>query len=259
MVAGCRLRGVAAVAAHAVLPTSGAAGRGAGVTWHYRVVHSFPHDSNAYTQGLIYRDGFLFESTGLNGRSSVRKVELESGRVVQQHDLRPVYFAEGLTDWRDQLVQLTWRSQVGFVYDLSGFSLRQTFPLTGEGWGLAHDADSLIVSDGSSTLRFLDPVTFHEVRRDEVTDRGAAVGELNELEVVRGQIYANVWHSNRIAMIAPGTGQVAGWIDLTGLLSVGYRLDPEAVLNGIAYDPVHDRLFVTGKLWPKLFEIRIVR
>ena len=250
---------LAAVATITSLSASPPSAPGTVATSHFRVVHSFPHDSKAYTQGLIYRDGFLFESTGLNGRSSVRKVDLESGRVLQQHDLRSEYFAEGLTDWRDQLVQLTWQSAVGFVYDLSSFSLRQTFPLTGEGWGLAHDTDSLIVSDGSSTLRFLDPVTFHEVRHVEVTDRGAAVRDLNELEVVRGQIYANIWHSNRIAMIAPRTGQVAGWIDLTGLMSVGYRLDPEAVLNGIAYDSAHDRLFVTGKLWPRLFEIRVIR
>jgi glutamine cyclotransferase len=227
-------------------------------TWRYRIVHTYPHDSEAYTQGLIYRDGFLFESTGLNGRSSLRKVDLDTGRAVRQRAIRSDYFAEGLTDWGGHLVQLTWQSHVGFVYDVSDFSLRETFALSGEGWGLAHDSTSLVVSDGSSSLRFLDPVTFREVRRLEVTDGGKPVRDLNELEFVDGQIYANVWHTDRIAMIDPATGHVEGWIDLTGLMAVGYRLDPEAVLNGIAYDSAHDRLFVTGKLWPKLFEIHII-
>jgi glutaminyl-peptide cyclotransferase len=228
-------------------------------TFRFRVIQSYPHDDNAFTQGLIYRDGFLYESTGLNGRSSLRKVELETGRVLQQRAVQSDYFAEGLTDWGDQLVQLTWRSQLGFVYDLSTFSVRQTFALPGEGWGLAHDAELLIVSDGSSRLRFLDPTSFREVRHVEVTDNGAPVRDLNELEVVRGQIYANVWQSDRIAMIASAAGNVTGWIDLTGLMAVGYRLNAGAVLNGIAYDSAGDRLFVTGKLWPKLFEIQVLR
>jgi glutamine cyclotransferase len=228
-------------------------------TWHVHVIHTYPHDANAYTQGLICRDGFLYESTGLNGRSSLRKVELETGRVIQQRDVASNYFAEGLTDWRDRLIQLTWRSHVGFAYDISSFSLRDTFALPGEGWGLAHDADSLIVSDGSPTLRFLHPDTFREVRRVDVTERGTPVRELNELEMVKGQLFANVWHTNRIAIISPSDGQVAGWVDLTGLMSVGYKLDAEAVLNGIAYDAGHQRLFVTGKLWPRLFEIQLLR
>jgi len=225
--------------------------------WTYRVVNVFPHDSEAYTQGLIYRDGFLFESTGLKGRSTLRKVRLETGEVVQQVHLDPAYFAEGLTDWHEQLVQLTWTSHAGFLYDLSTFTLKRTFQYAGEGWGLTHDAENLILSDGSETLRFLDPATFREVRRVSVQENGQPVTQLNELEIVRGEVFANVWHSDRIAMIDPRSGSVSGWIELRGLLSAPYRMDSEAVLNGIAFDQTHDRLFVTGKLWPKLFEIRL--
>ena len=225
----------------------------------YSVVHAYPHDPDAYTQGLIYHDGFLYESTGLNGRSSLRRVVLETGQVVQQRPLNREYFAEGLTDWGPRLFQLTWQSHVGFIYDLTSFELQQSFPLTGEGWGLTHDEKALIVSDGSNLLRFLDPESYQEIKRVAVSDAGTPVKNLNELEYVRGQIYANVWHTDRIAMITPVTGNVAGWIDLSGLMSVGYGLDAEAVLNGIAYDSERNRLFVTGKRWPKLFEISIVR
>ena len=225
----------------------------------YRVVNSYPHDADAYTQGLIYRDGFLYESTGLNGRSTLRKVVLETGEVVQRRPLGREYFAEGLTDWGPQLVQLTWQSHVGFVYDLASFQLRLSFPLAGEGWGLTHDENALIVSDGSDRLRFLDPESYREIKQIAVSDAGTPVKNLNELEYVRGQIYANIWHTDRIAIIAPDTGNVSGWIDLSGLMSAGYDLNAEAVLNGIAYDSARNRLFVTGKLWPKLFEISIVR
>jgi glutamine cyclotransferase len=224
----------------------------------YRVVNVYPHDSAAYTQGLIYRDGFLYESTGLRGSSSLRKVRLETGEVVQQRRVDQVHFAEGLADWKDQLVQLTWQSNVAFVYDLVSFAPRRTFGYTGEGWGLTHDQQRFILSDGSDQLRFLDPDTFREVRRVSVTDRGVPVRDLNELEYIRGEVYANVWHTDRIARISPETGRVTGWIDLRGLMSSGYRLDPEAVLNGIAHDTRGNRLFVTGKLWPRLFEIQVV-
>jgi glutamine cyclotransferase len=224
----------------------------------YRVVKVYPHDPNAYTQGLIYRNGFLFESTGLQGRSTLRKVRLESGAVVQQHRVDPAHFAEGLTEWNGQLIQLTWRSNVAFVYALDTFMPRRTFTYPGEGWGLTHNDKELILSDGTATLRFLDPATFREIRRVVVTDGRTAVQQLNELEYVRGEVYANVWHSDRIARISPQTGRVTGWIDLKGLLSPIYRLDAEAVLNGIAYDPAGNRLFVTGKLWPQLFEIQVV-
>lgn len=224
----------------------------------YRVVNVYPHDPNAYTQGLIYRDGFLFESTGINGQSSLRKVKLETGQVVQQHRLDHTYFAEGLAELNGQLFQLTWRSNLAFVYDAGTFALRRTFGYSGEGWGLTHNQKELILSDGTQFLRFLDPNTFRETRRVVVKDGETPVQQLNELEYVRGEIYANVWHTDRIARIAPQTGQVTGWIDLQGLLSPVYRLDAEAVLNGIAYDAASSRLFITGKLWPQLFEIQAV-
>jgi glutamine cyclotransferase len=223
-----------------------------------RVVKVYPHDAEAYTQGLIYRDGFLFESTGLHGRSTLRKVELETGRVVRQHKVDAAYFAEGLTDWEDQLVQLTWRSNVAFIYDLASLVVRRTFRYSGEGWGLTRDQEGLILSDGSDQLRFLDPHAFRETRRVSVTDGGVPVRDLNELEYIRGEVYANVWHSDRIARISPRSGRVIRWIDLRGLMSTRYRLDPEAILNGIAYDAAANRLFVTGKLWPSLFQIEIV-
>jgi glutamine cyclotransferase len=225
----------------------------------YRIVNSYPHDPQAYTQGLIFRDGHLYESTGLRGRSTLRKVKLETGAIVQQEHVDEEYFAEGLTDWRDRLVQLTWQSGLGFVYDLASLRLQSTFRYSGEGWGLTHDQNRLILSDGSDTLRFLDPVTFVERRRLTVRDGNTPIGQLKELEYVRGEIYANVWHTDRIARISPASGRVLGWIDLTGLLSKAYQLDGEAVLNGIAYDAVRSRLFVTGKLWPRLFEITLER
>jgi glutamine cyclotransferase len=223
------------------------------------VINTYPHDPQAYTQGLVYRDGFLFESTGLNGRSTLRKVRLETGEILQQEHLDPSYFAEGLTDWNDRLVQLTWTTQIGFVYDLVSFKLKGTFKYPGEGWGLTHDRKQLIMSDGTEHLRFLTPGTLQESGRITVTDSGAPVKDLNELEFVQGEIYANVWHTDRIARIAPESGRVVGWIDLQGLLSQLYQRDAQAVLNGIAYDAARDRLFVTGKLWPKLFEIRLER
>jgi glutamine cyclotransferase len=224
----------------------------------FRVVKTYPHDAAAYTQGLIYREGFLFESTGLNGQSTLRKVKLETGEVVQQRRLDRAYFAEGLAEWNGQLVQLTWRSNIAFVYDLATFAPRRTLSYSGEGWGLTRDRDGFILSDGTERLRFLHPDTFREVRRVTVTDGGVPVRDLNELEYIRGEVYANVWHTDRIARIAPQSGQVTGWIDLRGLVSTGYRLESEAVLNGVAYDATGNRLFVTGKLWPRLFEIEVV-
>jgi glutaminyl-peptide cyclotransferase len=220
------------------------------------VVNVFPHDARAYTQGLVYRGGFLYESTGLYGRSSVRQVRLETGAVVRQQPLDERYFGEGLAEWNGRLFQLTWQGGLGFVYDRDTFRLERSFRYAGEGWGLAHDGRQLILSDGTAQLRFLDGSTLGETRRVTVRDGGAPVRELNELEVVRSEVLANVWHSDRIARIDPATGTVVGWIDLSGLLSPGDVTDPEAVLNGIAYDEAGDRLFVTGKLWPKVFEVR---
>jgi glutaminyl-peptide cyclotransferase len=224
--------------------------------YSYDVITRYPHDAGAFTQGLIYRDGILFESTGLNGKSSLRKVRLETGEVLQRHDLEKRYFGEGLTEFGGELFQLTWDSGVGFIYDRDSLAFRRRFSYRGEGWGLTHDGTRLILSDGTATLRVLDPKTLQVIERIRVTDRGAPVDALNELEFVRGRIYANVWFTDRIAMIDPASGDVTGWIDLAGL----GPYDPSvsnAVLNGIAYDSQADRLFVTGKLWPTLFEIRI--
>jgi glutaminyl-peptide cyclotransferase len=230
----------------------------AGADDSYKVIHTYPHDPRAYTQGLVFIDGHLYESTGLNGRSSLRMDDLDSGRVLQSAPVPGQYFAEGLAPWGSTLVQLTWQSHVAFVYDRFSFRLLKTLHYDCDGWGLTEDGKNLIESDGTSEIRFFDPQTFHEVRHITVKDHGAQVAELNELEYIHGQIYANVWHTDRIARISPATGQVLGWIDLSGLLPAGSVSDPEAVLNGIAYDAVHDRLFVTGKLWPRLFEIKVV-
>jgi glutaminyl-peptide cyclotransferase len=225
----------------------------------FQIVHVYPHDAKAFTQGLIFVDGHLFESTGENGRSSVRMVDLSTGQVLQKHDLPAEYFGEGLTDWGSSLVQLTWKAQKGFVYDRFSFSVLRSFAYEGEGWGLTHNETQLIMSDGSSQLRFLDPKSFRVTRRIRVTDEsGRAMEKLNELEYVHGEIYANIWHRDEIARISPRTGKVLGWIDLSGIIDKRELHDPEAVLNGIAYDASGDRLFVTGKLWPKLFEIRVV-
>lgn len=222
----------------------------------YQVRHIYPHDPTAFTQGLEYVDGFLYEGTGLNGRSSIRRVNLETGEVVQRRDVPSQYFGEGITIWRSNLIELTWTSGVAFVYDKTTFKLGRRFSYVGEGWGLTNDGTHLIMGDGTSRLRFLDPANFTERRRIEVTDNGVPVRYLNELQLMKGEILANVLGTDRIARINPDTGHVTGWIDLTGLLSPGDRAQSD-VLNGIAYDERHDRLFVTGKLWPKLFEITI--
>ena len=225
----------------------------------YEVVHVYPHDPLAYTQGLFYLNGVLYEGTGLNGRSSVRKVRLETGEVLQQRDVAEQYFGEGIVNWRDRLLEITWRSQTGFLYDLATFELRGQFSYPGEGWGLTQDGKRIIMSDGTPELRFWDPETLRETGRITVTDEGRPVQELNELEWIKGEVYANVFQTDRIARIDPLSGKVVGWIDLTGILSPADRIRQVDVLNGIAYDAKDDRLFVTGKLWPKLFEIRLVK
>jgi glutamine cyclotransferase len=224
----------------------------------YRVVHTYPHDATAFTQGLVYVDGHLYESTGLKGHSTLRMEDVETGRILKLQGLPDRYFGEGLTNWGNTLVQLTWQAHTALVYDRATFQFLRSLPYTGEGWGLTQDGKNLILSDGTSTLRFFDPTTFREVRHIVVKDRGRPVTQLNELEYIHGEIYSNIWHSDRIVRISPATGNVLGWINLTGLLNSSERSTPEAVLNGIAYDAAHDRLFVTGKLWPKLFEIKIV-
>lgn len=227
-----------------------------------QVVHAYPHDNAAFTQGLFYLNGFLYEGTGLNNQSSIRKVKLETGEVVEKRDVPGQYFGEGIVNWKDRLIELTWQAQEGFIYDLGTFDLRGSYRYPGEGWGLTQDGKRIIMSDGTAQLRFWDPETLAETGRVTVTADGQPVKDLNELEWVKGEVYANVWQTDRIARIDPKTGKVAGWIDLTGLLKPG-DIDPEHaganVLNGIAYDAARDRLFVTGKCWPKVFEIRLLR
>ena len=224
----------------------------------YQVVHVYPHDRNAFTQGLEFRAGFLYEGTGLNGHSALRKVKLETGDVVQQITVAPEYFGEGITVINQQVIELTWRTQAGFVYDQNTFRQIRGFNYPGEGWGLANDGSQIYMSDGPPQIRVWDPVTLQEKRRITVRDGIAPVKYLNELEWVRGEIYANVWQTDKIVRISPTDGRVLGWIDLAGILPDADRTEHVDVLNGIAYDVLGDRLFVTGKLWPKLFEIRIV-
>lgn len=257
LLAAC-LAPLACVGAVCVHPSEPAHQRaGAAPVSRYQIVKSYPHDREAFTQGLVYLDGFLYEGTGLHGQSGIRKVRLETGEVLQHRPLAAQYFGEGIAIWDKTIVQLTWQSEVGFVYDLETFEPRTQFSYTGEGWGLTHDGARLVMSDGSATLRFLDPQTFKETGRLQVRDRGAPVPNLNELEFIRGEIYANVWQTHRLARISPQTGQVTGWIDLTGLLSPRESVGTD-VMNGIAYDAGGDRLFVTGKLWPRVFEIKVV-
>jgi glutamine cyclotransferase len=224
----------------------------------YQIIHTFPHDPAAFTEGLVFNGGFLYESTGLYGRSTLRKTQLETGQVLQQHDLPADVFGEGATIFGDRIIQLTWKSQLGYVYDKLTFRLLREFTYPTEGWGITHDGKNLIMSDGTANLYFLNPDTFERVGQIRVHSEDEPVTQLNELEYVQGEIYANVWQTDRIARIAPDTGQVLEWIDLSGLLSAEDRRVPVDVLNGIAYDPEHDRLFVTGKLWPKLFEIKLI-
>jgi glutamine cyclotransferase len=224
----------------------------------YEIVNVYPHDPAAYTEGLVFADGVLYEGTGLHGSSSLRQVELATGSVLKEYQLPAQYFGEGITLWNDALIQITYQSHLGFVYEKESFALRREFRYPTDGWGITHDGEHLIMSDGTATLYFLDPGSFEPIKQLEVTDRGTSIAQLNELEYVRGTIYANVWPTNRIAMISPETGDIVGWLELTGLLSAEYRLQPVDVLNGIAYDAAQDRLFVTGKYWPKLFEIKLV-
>ena len=224
--------------------------------YEYQVVHSFPHDKTAFTEGLFYLDGVLYESTGLNGHSTVRKVQLETGKVLQQQTVPSEYFGEGIVNWGSELVQLTWQSHVGFVYDRATFSTKRKFSYPGEGWALTKDSGRIIMDDGTSTLRFLDPQTLKQTGKLNVTDQGRPVAQLNELEYINGEIWANIWQTDRIARISPFTGNVSGWIDMRGLLTPAEKASAD-VLNGIAYDSARNRIFVTGKYWPKLFEIKV--
>jgi len=228
----------------------------------FKVIHAFPHDPQAFTQGLCYRGGFLYEGTGRNGRSSLRKIRLETGEVLQKIDLPQQFFGEGIAFHKNEIIQLTWLSQVGFVYSAADFHLLRQFSYKGEGWGLAASttpgASELFMSDGTAEIRVLEAITLAEKRRFTVRDGAKQIDQLNELELVEGELFANIWNTDKIARISPQSGKVLGWINLKGLLSPMYKLEPGAVLNGIAYDPARKRLFVTGKLWPTVFEIRIV-
>lgn len=224
----------------------------------YTVVKTYPHDPEAFTEGLFYQDGVLYESTGLEGKSSIRKVRLADGQVLQQRPVSSKYFGEGIVAWKGKLVELTWQSHVGFTYDLASFKPRGQFHYPGEGWALTQDGARLIMSDGTPQLRFLNPETLAETGRLDVTLNGRPLANINELEWVKGEVLANVWQTNVIVRIDPKSGQVTGAIDLTALAAAeaakGRAID---VLNGIAYDAAHDRLFVTGKLWPDLYEIKL--
>ena len=223
------------------------------------VVNSYPHDPLAFTQGLAIADGQLYEGTGQYGTSTLRHVDLETGKVLKNVALQRQYFGEGITIWKDSIIQLTWKRRRAFVFDRETLAYRKAFKYAGEGWGLTHDGTHLIISDGSSRLRFVDPETFREVRRVTVHEGRRRIEDLNELEYVEGEIYANVWYNDSIARISPKDGSVLGWIDLHRLWPVAQRPTREHVLNGIAYDAEQKRLFVTGKNWPRLYEIRVAQ
>ena len=225
----------------------------------FKIINTFPHDENAFTQGFLISDGFFYESTGRYGASSLRRVDPLSGKVIKIHELSDRFFGEGLTLVGDELIQLTWRSRVGFAYDKETFALQQEFDYQTQGWGITYDGKQLIMSDGTATLYFLDPETFKKINQIEVFDEdGSPVSRLNELEFIKGDIYANIWGSDHIVRINSQTGSVVAWIDLTGLLPPEDSTGPVDVLNGIAYDVKNDRIFVTGKLWPKVFEIELI-
>lgn len=224
----------------------------------YKVINTYPHDRSAFTEGLVFEDGVLYEGTGLHGYSTLRRVELETGEILQSCELPSQFFGEGVTLYGNKIIQLTWQSHIGFVYDKYTFKLLQEFNYPDEGWGITHNGKHLIMSDGTETLHFLDPETFEEISQIEVSANNIPVTRINELEYIQGEIYANIWQTERIARIDPLTGQVTGWIDLKGILSPEDNSETVDVLNGIAYDAENDRLFVTGKFWPKLFEIELI-
>src|ERR1700761_1136440 len=253
-----RSRRLAATLALAASFLSAYSAAAAAPVFGYKVIAKYPHSTESYTEGFFYLDGLFYEGTGIEGHSALLAIQPETGKPVQKRDLAPQYFGEGIVDWGPNVYQWTWKSQICFVYDR--FSLRPVKQLnyTGEGWGMTRTAKELITSDGTATLRFRDPSTFKETHHLVVKDGAKTIEELNELEFIKGEIYANVWHSDRIASISPRDGQVLAWIDLTGLLPADQKINEESVLNGIAYDAKRDRLFVTGKQWPTIFEIKVV-
>jgi len=226
--------------------------------WTYQIVNTFPHGREAFTQGLVFENGILYEGTGIPGRSELRKVELQTGNVLQKYKLPDKFFGEGITIYKDRIIQLTYQSNVGFVYDKDSFELVREFSYPTEGWGITHDGTHLIMSDGTPMLYFLNSETYTQTNRMMVFEEDQPVLGLNELEYVNGEIYANVWPTERIVRIVPETGKVIGWIDMKGLLTPQERGEEIDVFNGIALNPINDHLFVTGKFWPKLFEIKLI-
>ena len=226
------------------------------INYSYTIVNTYPHDENAFTEGLVFDNGVLYESTGLYSSSSLRLVELETGKILKFYALPPQYFGEGITLVGDKIIQLTLQSNKGFIYDKNSFELLQEFNYSTEGWGITYDGSRLIMSDGTSTLYFLDPETFQKIGQVQVHDT-APIDQLNELEYIKGNVYANIWLEEKIAIINPQTGQVTGWINMTGIQNMEYQ-DVNRVFNGIAYDEAADRLFVTGKNWSQLFEIKLI-
>jgi glutamine cyclotransferase len=224
----------------------------------YTVVAKYPHSTENYTEGFLFRDGLFYEGTGMEGRSGLQVIQPATGKVVQRRDMTRQFFGEGIVDWGANIYQWTWQTHTGVVLDR--FSLRpvRTFTYTGEGWGMTRDTKTIITSDGSSTLRFRNPETFAEVRHIVVHDGAKTIDQLNELEYIKGEIWANVWHQERIARISPKDGHVISWVDCTGILPASQKRDDESVLNGIAYDAATDRIFITGKQWPTIFEINVV-
>ena len=226
--------------------------------WTYKIVNTFDHDREAFTQGLVFENGVLYEGTGIPGRSELRKIELQTGKVLQKHKLPDKFFGEGITIYKDRIIQLTYQSNVGFVYNKDSFELLQEFSYPTEGWGITHNGKHLIMSDGTPMLYFLNPETYTQISRMMVFEQDRPVWGLNELEYVNGEIYANVWPTERIVRILPETCKVVGWIDMKGLLAPQDGGEEVDVFNGIAYDPDNNRLFMTGKFWPKLFEIKLI-
>jgi glutaminyl-peptide cyclotransferase len=222
-----------------------------------KVIAKLPHSTANYTEGFFYRDGHFYEGTGREGHSSIIVTEPSTGHIFQQHDLRPQYFGEGIIDWQDKLFEWTWQTHIGFIYDRASLRIIGQFHYDGEGWGMTHTATELITSDGSAILRFRSPDTFDVKRQITVRDNGEFIRNLNELEYINGEIYANIWHSDRIARISPTDGHVMAWLDCTGLLPASQKIDDESVLNGIAYDEQHRRVYVTGKQWPSIFQIEL--
>jgi len=240
-----------------IFNSNNASAKSTATYYTYNIVNTYPHDTNAFTEGLVYSDGFLYESTGLNGASSLRCVDLTTGNVLQEYTLPTQYFGEGIAVVNNTIIQLTWQSNIGFIYNKTTFAVLGNFTYPTQGWGLTYDGKNLIMSDGSDRLYFLNPTTFQQTGQIQVHDGNTSVVNINSLDYINGEVYANIWLTNTIAVINPETGQVKAWIDLTGLPDEN-NSNPEAVLNGIAYDQQNNRLFVTGKAWPNLYQIKLI-